>query len=59
MKEKTREVLVNNILKYGELKSSLGKAEQLQYKNEMTELSIKELRKEIIIVLSDIDELLK
>ena len=59
MKEETREVLVNNILKYGELKSSLGKAEQLQYKNEMTELSIKELRKEIIETLSDIDELLK
>ena len=59
MKEETREVLVNNILKYGELKSSLGKAEQLQYKNEMTELSIKELRKEIIETLSEIDELLK
>ena len=54
-----KELLVNNILKYGELKSSLGKAEQIQWKNEMTELTIKELRKEIDIVLSEINELLK
>ena len=59
MKEEKRKVLVDNILKYGELKSSLGKAEQIQWKNEMTELAIKELKHEINIVLSEIDELLK
>ncbi len=59
MKEEKRKVLVDNILKYGELKSSLGKAEQLKYKNEMTEEAIKELKHEIIIVLSEINELLK
>ena len=53
MLESEKRELINKITDYGNLKSSLGKAEQLKYKNEMTEQAIREMTYEKDMLLSN------
>lgn len=59
MLENEKRELIDKIATYGELKSSLGKSEQLKWKNPMTEETIKELTIEKDILLSGIIDIIK